>query len=254
MKLSVVICTKNEERMIEDCLNSVEWVDEIVVIDDFSQDKTREIAKKFKAKVFLHTWRGFSEQKNYGFKKVTGDWILFLDADERVTSELKEEILREIEKPGNQFSAYNIPRLNNILGKEMHFDGWYPDYQKRLVRKEKFIKWQGRLHEQMLVYGQSGKLASSIYHFTHRGLSWMVEKSIIYTKYEAEEMLKSGHPKVVWWSFFRPMAQEFFYRLIKKSGWRDGIIGWIEAIYQSFNKFLIYARLWEMQNLQKKIK
>lgn len=252
MKLSVIVIAKNEEEMIRDCLESVKWADEIVVIDDFSKDKTGEIAKEFGAKVFLHKWQGFSEQKNYGFKKASGDWILFLDADDRVTPELKEEILQEIKKEKNPFSGYDIPRLNNILGKDLYFGGWYPDYQRRLVKKEKFKGWKGRLHEQMLVDGQTGKLKSNIYHLTHRGISWMVEKSIVYTRYEAEELLKSGHPKMAWWRFFRPMGQEFFYRLIRKSGWRDGIIGWIEVIYQCFNKFLIYARLWEMQNLQKK--
>lgn len=251
-KLSVIIPTKNEEEMIRDCLKSVRWADEIIVIDDFSKDKTVEIAKKFGAKIFLHRWRGFSEQKNYGFKKATGNWILFLDADDRVTPELREEILQEIKKPKPPFSGYDIPRLNNILGKDLYFGGWYPDYQRRLVKRDKFKEWKGKLHEQMLVDGQTGKLKSNIYHLTHRGLSWMLEKSIIYTRYEAEELLKSGHPRMVWWRFFRPMVQEFFYRLIRKSGWRDGMIGWIEAIYQSFNKFLIYARLWEMQNLQKK--
>lgn len=254
LKISVVIATKNEEKMIKDCLESVKWADEIVIIDDFSEDKTVEIAKKFGVKIFLHKWPGFSKQKNYGFKRATGDWILSLDADERVTPELKEEILKEIKKTKNPFSGYHIPRLNNILGKDMYFGGWYPDYQKRLVRREKFKRWKGKLHEEMLVRGQTGKLKSNIYHITHRGLSWMVEKSLVYTRHEAEEMLKAKHPKMVWWRFFRPMAQEFFYRLIKKSGWRDGIIGWIEAIYQTFNKFLIYARLWEMQNFQKKIK
>lgn len=253
-KLSVVICTKTEERMIGDCLKSVEWADEIILIDDFSLDKTVEIAKKFKAKVFLHQWQGFSEQKNFGFKKTTGDWILFLDADERVTPDLKREIIKTIEVSNNSFSGYKMPRLNNILGKNMYYGGWYPDYQRRLVKREKFKKWEGKLHEQLLLYGQTGRLKANLYHLTHRSLSWMVEKSIIYTHYEAKERLKMKHPKITWWRFFRPMAQEFFFRLIQKSGWRDGIIGWIEVIYQTFNQFLIYARLWEMQISQKELK
>lgn len=252
LKISAVICTKNEELMIRNCLESVKWATEIIVIDDYSEDKTVEIVKKYGAKVFLNKWRGFSEQKNFGFKKTTGDWVLFLDADERITPELRKELEREIKKTDNPFSAFNLPRLNNILGKDMYFGDWYPDYQKRLVKKDKFKKWEGKLHEQMLVYGQTGKFYSNLYHLTHRSLAWMVEKSLVYTKIEAEERFKKNHPKIVWWRFFRPMLSEFSYRLIKTSGWRDGMRGWIEAIFQSFNKFLIYARLWEMQNSSKK--
>ena len=251
-KISVLICTKNEEKMIKDCLESVKWADEIVIIDDFSTDKTVEIAKKYGAEVFENKWRGFSEQKNFGFKKTTGDWVLFLDADERVTPELRREILKVINLKDNPFSGYNIPRLNNILGKDFYYGGWYPDYQRRLVEREKFKKWEGKLHEIMLVYGTTGNLISKLYHITHRGLSWMVSKSIVYTEIEAKELLKKGHPKMFWWRFFRPMFQELVYRLITKSGWRDGMRGWIEAIYQAFNKFLIYARLWEIQNSGKK--
>ena len=247
-KLTVIICTKNEEKMIADCLNSVKWVDEIILVDDFSNDRTIEIAKKYKTKIFQNHWKGFSEQKNYAFKKTTGDWLLFLDADERVTLLLKREIQEVIKKDNQSFSSYQIPRLNNLMGKDMHFGGWYPDYQKRLVKRDKFKKWDGRLHEIMLTYGEMSKLKSPLYHLAHRTLSEMVEKSLLYTKLEAEEMIRRKHPKIVWWRFFRPMIQEFFYRLITKAGWRDGMIGWIEVIYQTFNKFLIYARLWEMQN------
>lgn len=248
--LSIIICTKNEEEVIKDCVESVTWADEIVLIDDYSVDKTREIARKYRAKVYKHKWRGFSEQKNYGFRKTSGDWVLFLDADERVTLSLKKE-LKEIEESKVKFSGYLIPRLNNILGKDLHYGGWYPDYQQRLVKKDKFVKWEGKLHERMVIKGKWGKLRGNIYHITHRGLSWMVEKSIIYSDYEARLMFKKNHPQVKWWSFFRPMAGEFFERLVKKTGWRDGVIGWIEAIYQSFSRFLVYARLWELQMKKK---
>jgi glycosyltransferase involved in cell wall biosynthesis len=250
--ISIVIATKNEEKMIKDCLNSVKWADEIILIDDYSEDKTVEIAKKFGAKVFLHKWLGFSGQKNYGFRKARGDWVLFLDADERVTAELKDEILGEINKTKNLFSGYDIPRLNNILGKDMYFGGWYPDYQRRLVRREKFRGWRGKLHEEMIISGEIGVLKNNIYHITHRSISWMVNKSIIYSKIEAEELFRHNHPKMTWWRFFRPMIQEFLYRLVRKMGWRDGIRGWIEAIYQSFSRFLVYAYLWEIQNSEEK--
>lgn len=246
-KLSILICTKNEEEMIADCLELAIWADEVIIIDDYSSDETIKIAEKYPVKIFQNHWKGFADQKNFGFKKTVGEWVLFLDADERITPQLKETILREINNSANNCTAYNIQRLNNLLGKDMYHGGWYPDYQKRLVMRSKFIKWRGKLHEMPFSYGQTGIIKAYIYHITHRQISWMVEKSLKYTKLEAEERLKLKHPKIVWWRFFRPMFQEFFYRLITKSGWRDGIVGWIEVIYQSFNSFLIYARLWEMQ-------
>jgi len=249
MKLSVIVLTKNEEKMLPGCLRSVhQLADEIIIVDSQSTDKTLEIAKKFGAKVFLHKWQGFSEQKNYGFKKANGDWILFLDADERVTPELREEILQEIKKPKNLFSGYDIPRLNNILGKDLYFGGWYPDYQRRLVKKDKFKRWKGRLHEQMLVDGPTGKLKSNIYHITHRDLSSMIEKTREWSKIEAGLLCKADHPPVTWWRILRIMLTEFWERGIKKQGWRDGTVGWIEIIFQMFSRFITYARLWEMQN------
>jgi len=246
-KISVVICSKNEEEVIEGCIASVDWADEVILVDDYSEDETVKIAKKYKAQVYLHRWEGFSVQKNFGFTKTSGDWVLFLDADERVRGDLKDEILREVNKPDNHYSSYEIPRLNNFLGKDMLFGGWYPDYQKRLVKANAFKKWEGKLHEKIVSTGKMGKLTSNLYHLAHRSLRGMVEKSIQYTDFEAKEMLLKNHPKMVWWRFFRPMFGEFWARLIKKSGWRDGVVGWIEAIYQAFNKFLIYARLWELQ-------
>jgi len=248
VKISVVIPTKNEERMIKDCLASVKWADEIVVIDDYSQDKTREIAKKFGARVFLHRWQGFSQQKNYGFRKTKGEWVLFLDADERVTPELKTEILQIIKSPQVSFVGYKMPRLNNLLGQDMHFGGWYPDYQTRLVKREKFKGWRGKLHEQLLINGRVGRLKSHLYHLTHRSLSAMIEKTQRWSKIEAELLEKAGHPPVTWWRILRIMLTEFWQRGVKKQGWRDGTVGWIEIFFQMFSRFFTYARLWEKQN------
>ena len=246
--ISVVIIAFNEEEWLENCILSARQIaDEIVVVvDDKTTDKTAEIAKKFGAKVFIHKFEGFSEMKNFAFSKATSDWIFSLDSDERISKELAQEIKEKLKTTPLE-SAFFVNRKNIFLGKKMHHGGWWPDPVIRLVRRDKFTKWSGELHEVLGESGQVGHLNEVIYHLSHRGITWMLETSIKYTQSEADLRYKVGHPKVVWWRFFRVMATEFWYRLVQKSGWRDGTVGWIEAISQAFNMFLVYARLWEMQ-------
>lgn len=243
MKLSVIIITKNEEDWIENCLKSVEFADQIVVVDCGSKDKTLEICRKYNTEIFYHDWESFSEQKNFALSKTTGDWILFIDADERISQELK----KEIKNLDFKYSAYAFPRKNVLLGKKMNFGGWWPDYVTRLAKKEKIISWEGDLHEELKVNGTIEKTTGCLYHFSHRGVTWMLEKSIRYTEMEADLRFKTNHPPVVWWRFLRVMFTEFWYRFVIKSGWRDGTVGWVEVIYQTFNMFIIYVRLWELQ-------
>jgi len=249
---SVVVCTKNEEEVIKDCLLSLDFADEIVLVDSNSSDRTVLIGRKNKARVFVNKWQGFSEQKNFAFKKTSGDWVLFVDGDERVPDDLKKEIVEKINDKDNKYNAFEMPRLNNFLGKDMHWGGWYPDYQKRLVKRDAFIGWEGALHEHIRSKGKTGRLKNDLYHLAHRRIREMVEKSIMYTNFEAEQMYKHDHPEMVWWRFFRPMMGEFYGRYIKKRGYKDGAVGFIEAIYQSYSVFLIYARLWEMQQKKEK--
>ena len=134
LKISVIIITSNEEINIEDCLHSVEWSDEIIVVDSQSQDKTVEIAKKFTTKVFIKKWEGYSAQKKYALSLAENEWVLSLDADERITPELRDEIKLSIKK---DFDGYKIPRENYFLGKHITGCGWNEDYQLRLFKKSK---------------------------------------------------------------------------------------------------------------------
>lgn len=246
MTLSVVIIAKNEEEWLANCLRSVAGLAaEIVVVDCGSTDKTIAVAEKFNAKVFIRQWEGFAAQKNFALTKTRGDWVLFVDADERVSQELKIEIQRALDKAGE--SAYALPRQNILLGQRMKYGGWEPDYVTRLAPKNLIIGWEGDLHEELKVACPVEKMNGVLYHLSHRGITWMQEKSIKYTPIEAKLRFEAGHPPVTWWRFLRVMGSEFFYRLIIKSGWRDGIVGWIEAISQSYNMFLIYVQLWEKQ-------
>lgn len=248
MKLSVIILAKDEEKVIEDCLESVhQLADEIVLVDTGSTDRTPEIAKKFGAKV-ISVYRGkleFSRWRNEGLKTANGEWILYLDADERITPELKREMQKVIRD--KQYDAYAIPRRNFYLGKEVRFGGARPDYVKRLFRKDKLQKWKGRLHEEPVYEGELGYLKEPMIHLTHRDLSSMVEKTREWSKIEAELLYEANHPPVTWWRILRIMLGEFYKRGIRLQGWRDGMVGWIEIIFQVFSRFITYARLWEIQ-------
>jgi len=247
-KISVVIITRNEEEMVKDCLKSAAWADEIVLLDTGSTDKTIDIAENYRVKIAYaqSKERDFAVWHNQGKKVATSEWIFKLDADERITPELKKEIQRVIKD--KQFNAYAVPRQNILLGKAMKFGGWYPDYQIRLFKKDKLIAWKGKLHENPVFEGDLGYLKQPLIHITHRDLSSMVEKSKEWSKIEAQLLFKAHHPPVVWWRILRVMISEFLDRFVKKQAWRDGVVGWIEGLFQFFNKFLIYGQLWEIQN------
>lgn len=244
-KISAIVLTKNSEDLVADCLVSISWTDEIVVIDDSSRDKTGEIVKKAGGKVFTFSGN-FSEKRNFGAKKATGDWLLYIDADERVTPLLRQEIQKAINGP-QEFSAYTVPRRNIFLGHEMRWGGWWPDDVIRLIKKDSLLGWAGELHEQPKIRGEVGKLRSPLTHFSHRSLSEMVSKTNEWSEIEAQLLYKSGHPKVTWWRFFSVAIREIWFRGIKKLGFLDGTVGIIEIIYQSFSRMITYAKLWEMQ-------
>lgn len=245
--LSFVIIAKNEQDWIENCLLSIKDIaDEIVIATENNSDDTVKICKKYTKLVFENGWQNFSDQKNFVMKKATGDWLFFIDADERLSAKLAAEI-KEVINSDNPKSGYQIPRLNYMLGKPMRHGGWYPDYVTRLARKDKIKGWAGELHEALQIEGELGTLKNPLIHLTHRGIDWMLKKSVRYNPIEANLLFKAKHPPVTWWRFPRVMLGEFFDRLIIKQGFRDGMQGWIEAISQSYNMFLVYVNLWELQ-------
>ena len=250
MKISAIIIARNEEKMLEDCLRSVSWADERILVDTGSTDKTAELAKRLGARVVETKDGDFSKWRNLGAKEATGDWLLYVDADERVTPELRAEIVSTINSQQSTISNYTahaIPRRNFLLGHEMHWGGWWPDYVLRLIRKDALIQWEGKLHEQPKIKGEVGKLKNPLIHITHRSLSEMVEKTNNWSEIEAQLLFKSHHPKMTWWRFFSVAFREFWYRGILNLGFLDGPVGIIEIIYQMYSRMITYAKLWEMQ-------
>lgn len=247
MKLSVVVLTKNEEEMIADCLKSVyQLTDEIVIVDSGSTDKTLEIVKKYTDKIFNEDSNDFSAKRNLGLEKAKGDWVLYIDADERVTSKLSSSIKHQVLSDKKTDSvAYKVKRKNFYLGNHE-----WPQIEKiaRLFKKNALSGWRGQLHESPNFEGEMEELDGFLLHYTHRDLSSMLKKTIEWSKVEAELRFKNGHPKMTLWRFPRVMLTAFWDSYIGQGGWRVGTMGLIESIYQAFSMFITYARLWELQN------
>ena len=260
-KISVIIIAKDEEKKIGDCLKSVSWVNEIIVVDNESEDNTAEIAEKHGASVVRHKGGSYSDWRNKGLKEASGKWVLYVDADERVTPKLKSEIL-EILKAA-KYNAYAIPRINIVLGKELKHGGFGKfDYVKRLFKGDKLKKWTGDLHEEpnFLHHGklttgiksELGHLKNKLIHIKASSLSEMVEKTNKWSEIEAKLMYEAGHPPMNMLRFLSAMFREFLFRMIKKKAFLDGSIGVIHALYQVYSKFISYAKLWEIQIGSKK--
>lgn len=246
-KISAVIITKNQENIIADCLDSVSFCDEIVVIDGGSEDRTVEVAKRMNAKVFELKASDFSKLRNFGLEKAKGDWVLYVDTDERVTDPLRRNIESEIMNHESGIVAYRVQRKNFYLGTSAKNEWPYIEKLERLFRRENLKGWKGELHESPIIHGKIGELDGYLLHYTHRDLGLMLNKTIEWSKIEAELRFKSGHPKMVWWRFLRVMITSFFDWYVRQKGYRAGTVGLIESIYQMFSMFVTYARLWETQ-------
>lgn len=254
MKISVVIISKNEEDFLVDCLESVKWADEIVFLDGGSTDKSVEIAKSYKARVVKQKSKDFAGWRNEGMAVTKGDWVLYIDADERITPLLRKEIEDLFNGDNQSFSVYAIPRRNFLLGKELHYGGWYPDYVERLFLKEKLKGWEGELHERPVYNGELGYLKNAMVHLQPDKIEPALQKSIKWSGIEAKLLYDAGHPQITWWRVLRMGATTAFERLVKKEGFVDGTEGWIESIYQAYHTMIVYLKLWELQTAKKQEK
>lgn len=248
--LTAVVIARDEQEMIGDCLVSLKFCDEVIVVDSGSSDDTPEIAKDRGARVVRTQGRDYSAWRNAGLKAAKGDWVLYVDADERVTPLLKKEIEHTVSSLEAK-SAYAIPRQNIYLGREMHYGGWGGDYVIRLFRRADLHRWRHPLHEEPDFRGEMGKLTNKLVHFSHRDLSSMLDKTLEFTAHEARLRFNANHPPVATWRIVRVMLTEFWLRFVKLGAWRDGVEGIIDGLFQVFNSFVIYARLWEMQQRKK---
>ncbi len=244
INLSAVIIALNEENNIKDCLESVSWADEIVVVDSFSSDETANIVKKYTDRFFQKEFKGHIEQKNYALSLANGKWIVSIDADERISDELKNEIKETINSP-SPLSGYFIRRENYYLGKKINHSGWNPDCKIRLFRKDKG-KWGGRNpHDSVILNGKAGYLKAPIIHLSYNNLERHFSQIDYFTSIGAEEYFQSGKKCRLYHLLFLPFVT-LFKKLILKGAFLDGERGVMISLSTVFSEFLKYAKLWEL--------
>jgi len=244
LPVSIAIITKDEEYNIEEALKSVADAQEIIVVDSFSNDRTVEICRKYTDKVFQHEWEGFARQKQKAVDYAGGEWVLILDADERVTSELKAEIRDAISNAG--IDGYYMPRENYFLGEWIKYGGWWPDQVLRLFKKDKGHFEIREVHEKIIVEGQTACLNNPLKHYTYRSISDFVLRADKYSTLAARELIKySGNtgPFSVTIKPFATFIKMYFIR----RGFLDGSRGLILALLYSYYTFLKYVKVWESE-------
>lgn len=243
MSLTTIIISKNEEKNIVDCIESIKFSDEIIVVDNNSSDLTSDLAKKNGARVISAKFSDFSTQREAGLKAAKSDWIFYLDADERVNEKLKDEILSTIKNEDSK-EAYKVKRKNYYFGK---YEWKYYAELERLFKKDALKGWFGEIHESPNFVGNVGKLNGFIDHYTHNDLTSMMDKTIKWSDVEAKIRFDANHPPMSWWRFPRVMLTSFLTYYISQKGYKLGTAGLIESMFQSYSTFITYAKLWEMQ-------
>lgn len=247
-RLSAIVITKNEGENIHECLASLHWVQEIVVVDAESQDNTVALAKEFTDKVFVRPWEGYAAAKQFALAQCTGDWVLWIDADERVTPELRQEIC-DLLTNAPACAGYELARLANFLGRWIMHGGWYPGYVLRLFRRENATFNNLKVHEGVELKGKIGRLQNHLLHYTDRDIRRYFDKFNRYTSLAAEELHRKGK-RWQWWDLlFRPPWM-FLRMYVFKTGFLDGIPGFILACFSAAYVFTKYAKLWEIEKTQ----
>jgi len=244
--LSACIITFNEERNIRDCLESLRWVEEIVVVDSLSQDATVSLCRLYTDKVYEQEWLGHVKQKNCALQYATHEWVLCLDADERVSPVLKEEIERHLSTEWDAVDGYYFPRHSYYLGRWIDHGGWYPDYKLRLFKKSKGY-WGGEdPHDKVCLAGRVDYLRGELLHFVYRDVSHQLQTVDSFSTITATALDRQGERFTIFNLLYRP-AIKFVETYLVKRGFMDGLPGFIISAISSFYVFLRYAKLWELQ-------
>lgn len=240
--ISVIILTFNSESTLEECLSSLEWASEIVIIDTESTDDTRAIAGRYSnVKIYSTESNSFPQKRNLGLKKATYDWVLYIDSDEVVSSLLRQEITKIVLQ--NKAGVYRLKRDNYFLGTLM-----YPDVVERLFHTSLLEKWVNDIHESPIYTGEATSLHNSLVHTTHRDISSMLQKTNEWSEIEADLRIKVNHPPVKWWRLVRMALTTAWKQFISLQLLRHGRAGLFEGYFQIVDKLIVYTKLWERQN------
>ncbi len=243
--LTVVTLTLNEERNIGDCLETVRWADQRIVVDSGSTDGTLSIARKFTDDILQIEWKGYGNARNIALDHASGDWILWLDADERVPRELAEEIRQTIAADPPELAGLDVARRAFFLGKWIRHCGWYPGRIVRLFRRGKATFSETKVHEQLMLDGVVGHLRNDLLHYTDGDLDHYFRKFNAYTSLAAEDLHGAGRSAGLADLVLRPpfmFVKMYLFRL----GFLDGIHGLILCVVSSAYVFVKYAKLWDL--------
>lgn len=246
-KISVVINTFNEEKNIARAIKSVQWADEILVCDMYSDDDTAVIAKKLGAKIIFHKRVGFVEPaRNMAISKAEGEWVLVLDADEEIPSSLADKIKEIVAKEG-VVTHVEIPRKNIIFGKALKASMWWPDYNTRLFKKEA-VTWSNKIHSKPKTDGQGLTLPPAenyaITHYHYQSVSQFLQRMDRYTSVQSKELKESGY-EFNWKDLIKKPLGEFLSRFYAGRGFEDGLHGLSLSLLQAFSHFVMYLKVWE---------
>jgi glycosyltransferase involved in cell wall biosynthesis len=266
-KVSAFIICFNEEDHIEECIKSVSFCDEIIVVDSFSKDRTVELATALGVKVLQRKWTGYIDQKAFGLENSRYEWVINLDADERVSLELKENIIKVLEASGQgkawpatkhkegqgEINGFYINRVVYFLGRWWRQGGWYPEYRLRFFKKSK-VTWGGvEPHERPIVNGAADYLEGEIHHFTYENMDEQFQRLHNFSSIASKEDFRAGKRAGIFSIVFNPILRVLKFFIVKK-GYREGIAGLIVAVAEGYYTFMKYAKLWELEFLEKERK
>ena len=244
--LSVVVITRNEERNIKDCLESVEWADEIIIVDDNSTDKTVEIAQRYTDRIFHRKMDIEGRHRNWAYDQARNSWVLSLDADERVTPELKEEIEKAITDPG-EFKGFIIPRRNYIGDYWVKYGGWYPSGQLKIFKKEEFRWEEAEVHPRAFLKGPANNLKNDLIHYSYKDFEDFVSKMNKQTTLEAKKWVRDKREMGSGKAFWRTLDR-FCRTYFRKKAYKNGFTGFMISVFAGLYQILSYAKYREMKS------
>ena len=249
--LSLVVITKNEQENIEQCLSSAHgWADEIVVVDDESEDRTVALAEKYADKILHRRMDNEGRHRNWAYAQAKNEWVLSLDADEYVTEELKEEIARALNS--NEFHAYSIPLRNFIGSYRVRYSGWYPAGKLRLFMKSRFKYEEVEVHPRVFLEGKTGHLTKDIVHKGYPDFEHFLASLNRQTTLEARKWIQTGRHMSLGRALWRTIDR-FPRSFIGKRGYKDGFVGFMIAFFASLYQVMSYAKYWQMKKEGTKI-
>jgi glycosyltransferase involved in cell wall biosynthesis len=242
--ITSIVITYNEENNIKECLESLKWTDEIIVVDSNSTDRTVELAKKHTENIYTTDTLSFSKKRNLALEKASCDWIIWIDADERVSEELYIEIYDIINNPSEKYVAFLINRRSFFINKFIKHCGWYPDYTLRLFKRTAGIRFDdARVHEKILYNGKTGKLKNEIIHYTDKDFEHYIKKLNSYTTSSSLDLHESGKKANIADIIFRPVFT-FIKMYFLKLGLLDGYTGLMVCTLSSIHVFMKYSKLY----------